>query len=205
MALKLGCQSGWQLLGKLGAGGEQNRRSQGVVLGLGHQIGGHLIGLGRVVSDHQDLTGACERIDRYPSVDGLFGQGDVEVARTADHIHPGDGFGPVGQGPNRLGATDAVHLFHARQVGGGKHGGIGFTTGPRRGHHDEPGHASHLGWHRIHQHRAGVGGPATRHIQPCPLHRPPAPAEQFAMGSGDGQILGPLVLVKGQDPPVGQL
>ena len=79
-------------------GGDQDRGRQGIVLGLGHQIGGHLFRHGGVVGDDQHLAGARQGIDAHLAVDGFLGQGHVEIARSADHIHPGDRFGAPGQG-----------------------------------------------------------------------------------------------------------
>ena len=205
VARQLPLQGGRYRLGQVLAGGEQDGGGQGVVFRLGQQIRRHLVGLGGVVGDHQHLAGAGQGVDRHPAVHHLLGQGHVEIARPTDHIHPGDALGAIGQGRHRLGAAHPVDLIHPGQVGGSQHGGVGSALGTRGRDHHQPLHPGHLGRHRIHQHRAGVGGPATGHVQASPLHRPPAAPQLFAMGAFQVQIGGELALVKGQDPPVGQL
>ena len=153
---QLGLQGGRQGRRQLLAGGEQNRRRQGVVFGLGQQIGGHQLRRGRVIGNHQHFAGASQRIDRYAPINGLLGQGDVEVAGAGDHIHPRDGLGAVGQGCDRLGAPHPVQLAHPGQVGRRQHRGVGFAARPRWRHHHQPLHAGDDRRHGIHQHGAGV-------------------------------------------------
>ena len=159
-----------------GAGGDQDGGRQGIVLRLSHQIGRYLVGPGGVVGDHQHLAGAGQRIDPHLAVHRLLGQGHPEVAGPADHIDPGDRGGSVGQGSDRLGPAHPVHLPHPRQMGRRQHRGVGLPARPRRGDHHDPLHTGHPGRHRIHQHRARVGGPSPRHVEPRPLHRAPAAA-----------------------------
>ena len=91
---------------QFGAGGDQDRRRQGIVFGLGHQIGSDMLRPGGVVSNDQDLAGARQGVDAHQAVHRFFGQGHPEVSRPADHIHPGYGFGTPGQGSDRLGSAD---------------------------------------------------------------------------------------------------
>ena len=134
------------------------------MLGLGQQVGGHLVCPGAVVGDHQHLTGPCQRIDCHAAVDRFFGQGHVEVAGAADHVDPGNGGGTEGQGADRLGAPNPIHLLDPGQVGGRQHGFMGLAAGAWGRHHHEPLHPGYPRRHSIHQHGAGVRSPPPRHI-----------------------------------------
>ena len=164
MVFKLGLQGCRHGGGQLRAGGQQDRGCQGVVLGLGQQVGGHLIGPGAVVGDHQHLTGPCQRIDCHAAVDRFFGQGHVEVAGAADHVDPGNGGGTEGQGPDRLGAPNPINLLDPGQVGRRQHGFMGLAAGAWGRHHHEPLHPGYPRRHSIHQHGAGVRSPPPRHV-----------------------------------------
>ena len=108
-----------------------------------------------------------------------------------------------------LSPMDYIHrtgrTARAGQVRCRQHGGVRLTAGAWGRHHHHPLHPGHDGRHGIHQHSAGVGGAAARHVEAGPLHRPPAAAQQFAVGAGDGQVGRALTLMEGQDPRVGQL
>ena len=190
---------------QLFTGGDQNGCRQRIVLRLGHQVGGHLVGPGGVVGDHQHLAGARQGIDPHLAVHSLLGQGHPEVARPADHIHPGNGGGAVGQSGDRLGPADPIHLPHPGEMGGRQHRGVGLPIRARRRDHHDPRHAGHTGRHGVHQHRARIRSPTAGHVEACPRHGPPAAPEPLAMGSAHRQVGGKLVTMKGRDPVVGQL
>ena len=172
---------------------------------LGQQIRGHLVRLGRVVGDHQHLARSRQGIDAHLAVHRLLGQGHVDVARSADHIHFVDAFGAVGHGGDRLGTTDAQHAADTGQMGGSQNNGIHLTIPTRRRADHCVAHAGHPGGNGIHQHRAGVGRTASRHVKTSPLHRSPAAAEPFAVGSIHADVRRPLALMEFADAPVGQL
>jgi len=53
--------------------------ARGSCSGLGHQIGGHLLGLGAVVGDHQEPRLDLQGVDANQAIDASC-QGHVEVA-----------------------------------------------------------------------------------------------------------------------------
>ena len=176
MSLQLLLNRAGNGLRELLAGGQQDGRRQGVVLRLSQEIGRDMLGVGAGIGNHQHFAGARQGIDRDPPVDRFFGQGHIEIARTANDVHPRDGFRAVGQRSDGLGATDPIDLVDAREVRGGQDGGVDATVGTGRGDHDHPLHSSHLRGNGVHQHRARVAGTASGHVQTGALHRPPAPA-----------------------------
>jgi len=90
------------------------------------------------------------------------------------------------------------------QVGGRQHGGIGFPNPARGGHQLDALHPRHLRGDGVHQHGAGVGSSPPWHVKARPFHGPPTASETFAMGSQDGQVHGPLLLVEREDAAMGQ-
>ena len=64
--------------------------------------------------------------------------------------------------------------------------------------------AGHTGRDRIHQNSAGIGSASTGHVQPRPLHRPPAASQLLAVGPFHADVLRTLALVKFADAPMGQ-
>ena len=192
-------------VGQCRVGGDQHRRRQGVVLRLRQQIRCHLIGLGGVVCDHQHFAWSRQGIDGHLAVHRLFRQGDVEVSGATDHVHLGNALAAVGHGGDSLGTSEAEHRFHAGQVGRCQHHGVHrtITSGGGTDHHVFD--AGDPGWHRIHQHGAGVSRPSSGHVETRPLHRPPAPPKLFAVGARHRQIAGTLALVEVGDAAMGQL
>ncbi len=61
--------------------------------------------------------------------------------------------------------------------------------------HDDARDAGHAGRHRVHQHRAGIGGGAARHIEADTVERGPAPAEPGAGLIGEARVFGQLAAV----------
>ena len=96
------------------------------MLGLGDQVGGDELGLGRVVGQHDDLARAGDAVDGDLAEDVLLGQGDEQVARPDDHVHRRHALDAVGQRRHRLGAADAVDLGR-RPVRGRRPAGRGCT------------------------------------------------------------------------------
>ena len=108
-----------------------------VVLGLGDQVGGDVIGQGGVVGQDHHFRRAGQAIDGHLSEDVLLGQGDEDVAGADDHVDGGQAFDAVGQGRHRLGPADAVDLVDAQLVTGGQQIAVAGPVGGRRHHHGD--------------------------------------------------------------------
>ena len=131
---------------------EQNRAGHGVVLGLGEEIRGDPLRIGRRVGDHHDLARPRDHVDAHVAEHPALGQRHVDVARPHDLVHAPDGLRAVGQRGHRLGAADPVGLGHSRHASGGEHGGVERLVGDgRRDEHDLL-HARHA--RRDHRHQA---------------------------------------------------
>ena len=174
------------------------------MLRLSQQVGRHLLRLGALVSDHENFAGTSQRIDAHLAVDRLLGEGDVDVARAADHIHLGNAFSAESHRSNGLSATDAHHRVNAGQMRGCEHDGIHLTIGPGGGADHNLFNAGHTGRDRVHENGAGVGSASTGHVEPRPLHRPPAASQLLAVGPFHADVLRTLALVKFADAAMGQ-
>ena len=123
--LQLGGQRGVGGVRKLAAGRHQNAGRHLVVLGLTDQIGGDVLGVGRVIGQDRDLGGPGFGVDAHPRADQALGRRDVDVARAGDHVNRRQ-FGAVGVDAavrhqrHRLGPPDRPHLVDAEQPGGGQ-------------------------------------------------------------------------------------
>jgi hypothetical protein len=100
------------------------------VLGLTDQIGGDVLGVGRVIGQDCDLGGPGFGVDAHPRADQAFGGGHVDVARAGDQVN-GRQFGAVGVDSavrhqrHRLGPPDCPYVIDAEQPGGGQDRGMG--------------------------------------------------------------------------------
>ena len=106
--------------------GDQDAAGLGVVLGLGQEVGGHVLGVGGGVGQDHDLGGPGLRVNADHPPHRPLGGGHVDVARAGDHVHrlaqhltPGVGTvhvvldgGAVGQHGNGLRPADGVDLLH---------------------------------------------------------------------------------------------
>ena len=130
--LELKGDLGSDRLGQRRIGGDQNGSGQRVVLGLGQQISSHLGRHSALVGDHQHLAGTRQGIDAHLAIDGLLGQGHIQVSGAADHIHFRHAFGAESHGGHGLGASDPHHGADAGEVGCGEHHRVHMTIGSGR-------------------------------------------------------------------------
>ena len=92
--------------------GDENRRSQFVVFGLGQQIGGQMGGVVGAVGHHENLTGSGNHVNGHLSKHLPFRFGHIGVAGANDFIDPGYRFGAVGHGRHGLGAAQLENPVH---------------------------------------------------------------------------------------------
>jgi hypothetical protein len=107
----------------------------GIVLGLGEQIGGDVVRIGRLVGQHHHLAGPGEAIDGDLAEDVFLGEGDEDVSRADDHVHGGDLIDAERERRHRLGTADAVDFADAQLVAGGQQ--IGIVSTGLGGRHDD--------------------------------------------------------------------
>jgi len=134
-----------------------------------------------------------------PTIPDLpLGGRDVHVARTDDHVDGPDRLGPVRESGDRLRAADPVHLVHAGEGGGrqrdGRHPAVGVGGHAERDLRD----TRHACGDRGHEHGRGIGGAATRHVQPGSIDRHDELAEQHAVPL-DPHVAAELGFVVGGD------
>ena len=133
------------------------------MFGLAEQIHGHPLSRCAAIGQDQNFRGAGDHVDAHGAKHSLFGAGHIGVARTGDFVDLGDGGGAVGQRSHGLRATHRESAAHTGHTGGGQHQGVAHACW-RGHHHDDLLHPGHMGGNRVHQHRGGVSGFATRHI-----------------------------------------
>ena len=147
------------------------------MLGLDDEVDGDERGRRSGTGHDDDLGGAGEgRRHAYNPADLAFRLGDVGIAGAGDDVDPGDGGGPVGHGPDRLGAADPVDLADAGDGGRRQRGVVDLAVARRRhAERDAPTPATRAGA----AHMRTVGGiePArpARRCRPVPPGVPGAP------------------------------
>ena len=135
-----------------------------IVLGLGHQIGGHEVGMSRFVGDHHHFRRSGNLVDIHQPVDLPLGRRYVGVAGTHDLVDPGHGFGPVGQGGDRLGAPHPVDLLQSQLGQSRRHHRVGLEPGIGGDHHNAA-HPRDLSRDSVHEQAGRIGRGSPRHIQ----------------------------------------
>ncbi len=96
----------------------------GRMFGLAEHVGGDPGGIGGVVGDDEDLTGAGEAVDIDQAEDLFFGELAPPVAGPDDFIDAFDSIGAEGEGGDGLGAADAVDVVDAEFVADSHNGGV---------------------------------------------------------------------------------
>ena len=111
-------------IGEPGAVGHEDRLRRRIMFGLGQEVGGDPVGIGRRIGEHQHFRRAGDHVDADRAEDAALGGRHIGVAGPDDLGDRGDGLGAIGERRDRLRAADAVNLVDAGE------------TGPRRGRAD---------------------------------------------------------------------
>ena len=169
------------------------------MLGLDDQVDRRELGRRRLIGDHHDLRRAGERRRHADHARDLaLRERHVHVPRPDDHVDGPDRLGPVRESGDRLRAADPVHLVHAGEGGrcqrDGRHAAVGIGRYAER----DLGDASDTCRDCGHEHGRGIGGAATRHVQPGSIDRHDELAEQHAVPL-DPHVAAELGFVVGGD------
>ena len=146
------------------------------MLGLAEQVGGDPVGVGAFVGHHENLRWSGDGIDTNRPENLALGLGDIGIAGADNLVDRRKVSSPESEGGDGLGAADRIKFIHTRLEGGigNRRGELAARRG--RGHHDAV-DTGNLGWNRVHQHRARIGGKPARHIDADAVQRRPLPAE----------------------------
>eukprot|EP01022_Parablepharisma_sp_SALTPOND_P017907 TRINITY_DN290_c1_g1_i2.p1 TRINITY_DN290_c1_g1~~TRINITY_DN290_c1_g1_i2.p1 ORF type:complete len:1623 (-),score=570.02 TRINITY_DN290_c1_g1_i2:20056-24924(-) len=178
----------------VGIRAQQDGLRQLVVLGLREQVHGDPVGIGGTIADDQDFRGAGDHVDAHHAEHAALGGGHIGIAGADDLVHLRDGRGAIGQRADGLRAADGEDAVHAGNGGGRQHQFVLHAI--RRGHdHDDFLHAGHLGRNRIHQHRRGIGGLATGHVDAHAIQRRDLLAQLGAIGFAVEETVGAAFLL----------
>ena len=142
--------------------GERHRRF--IVLRLGHQIGGHMVGMSRIVGNHHHFRRAGNLVDVHLPEDLPLGRRYVGVSRTHDLVDSGHGFGPVGQGGDGLGSPHPVDLLQSQFGQRRRHHRVGLEAGIGSGHHNSV-HPRNLRRDSVHEQAGRIGRGPPWHIE----------------------------------------
>ena len=152
-------------------GGDHDARGVGIVLGLGHHLGGGEPRVGGVVGEHEHFGRAGGRIDDDVAGDLGLGLGHPAVSGPDDRVDPGHGLGPVGEGRDRTGSAEREQAVGSGDRARGEHLGGRASVRPGGRAHDDLPDAGSSGGHDAHQHRARVGRAAAGRVDAGPVHR----------------------------------
>ena len=175
--------TGRDLRNEFGIRTQQNRLRQFVMLGLGEQVNGDPVRIGRGIGDDQHFRWSGHHVDADGAEDATLGRRHVGIAGTDDLVHLRDGLRAVGQRRHGLRAADSEYAVDADQAGGGQHQRI-LLAARSRHDHDQFADSRHLGRQRIHQHRTRVGRLAARHVKADPVQRRDFLPESRTVGFG---------------------
>ena len=156
--------------GKSFAVGDQNGTGKLIVLCLAQKIRCHVGRIAFSVSDHQDLTGACDHVDGNLTKDLLLGLCHESIAGTHDLIHLGYALGAVGQGGDCLGAAHLENLIHTGNFGGCQDHRVKAAVSAGRGHHVNFRTACDFGGDGVHQHGGRIGGSTAGDVNAHPFN-----------------------------------
>ena len=78
------------------------------MLGLGEEIRGDPLGVGRIIRDNEDLARARQKIDGDVPEDLALCFDHIRVSRSKDFLDRPDGFRSEGQGGDRLGPANPM-------------------------------------------------------------------------------------------------
>ena len=191
--------------------GDEHRRCQRVVLGLGDQVRGDVIGIRAVVGEHGDLGGAGLGVDADDPLQQALGGGDVDVARTGDEA---DGVADltvvldaVREGSHGLGTTHGPHLVHTQEGARGEDRRVRPATvvALRRARDGQARHLRELGGHDVHDDAARVHGQTAGHVEADPVDGHPALGDRAPVGDLRGGVGPALVGVNDARPADGLL
>ena len=174
------------------------------MLCLGQKIDRHPVGIVAGVGDHQNFGGAGDHVDADLAEDPPLGRRHPGVAGSGDLVHRRDALGAPGKRGDGLGAADAPDLVDAGEAGGQQHQRVHLALRCRH-RHGQTLHPGDAGRYRVHQHRGGVGGKPSRHVEPGCVNRRPAPAEKRTALVFPAGVLGQLAGVVGAYAFGGQL
>ena len=173
------------------------------MLGLAQQIQRDPVGVIVPVGDDQNLGRTRDHVDADTPEDPALGGGDKGIAGAGDLVHRGYGLRAIGQGGNRLRATDAVDRIHPRNARGQQHQRIHHPVGHGAAD-DQPLYPGHAGGNGVHQYRGRIRRKPPRHIKPRRRNRGPAPAKSRTGGIFPHLIHRPLAVVIGTDAVGGE-
>ena len=151
-------------LGDSPVGCEQDGAGHGIVLRLGKKVRRDIAGIGGLVRDHKDLTGACHRVDARDAEAGFLGQGNENIAGACDLVDAGDGLCAIGHGRDRLGAAHLVDLVRTGNIGCDDGAGCRFALCIGGCRDDDLSDARHFGRYHVHQDAGWIDRSSAGHI-----------------------------------------
>ena len=141
------------------------------MLCLRQKVCRHIPGICRFIRDHQNLAWACNGINAYVAVHGLFGQGHIDIAWSYDLIYLWNALGSIRQRANCLGSAHLIDGSSACLMGGDQGIRGNFPVLIRRRHHHNLFYACHFRRYDVHQHGGWVYCLSARHVYAYPLKR----------------------------------
>lgn len=169
------------------------------MLRLGKQIGRHIAGIGGLISQYQNLTGACDGINTYVAIYGLLCQSHIDIAGPHDLVYLRHTLRTESQRRDGLGSTHLVDLIHARLTG--CHQGIRRYLAVLSGRcgHDNTLHTGHLGRGHVHQNGGRIDCLAAGYIDATGGDGPDFLAKQGAVRLAVEPAVTALLLVVAAD------
>ena len=169
-----------------------------VVLGLGDQVGGQVVGCRAVVGQDRDLGRTGLGIDADDSAQQSLGRRDVDVAGSGHQVDPRHPLDPVGEHRDRLRPADRVDLVDPQQRARRQHGRVRPAAElrlRRRGRpRSSPTPATCAGTTFMTT-LDGIGDQPAGHVQPDPADRRPALGDRGAGRNVDPDVGRTLRLV----------
>ena len=137
----------------------EDRAGVSIVLGLGHEIRRHQLGVRARVGEHHELGGPGQHVDADIAVDELLRRAHPLVAGAHNQVAALDRLGAVGERRNRLRAAHADDAVRSRERGRREHEVARVRTRDL-----DPAHSRHPRRDHAHQHRGRQGIAPSRRV-----------------------------------------
>ena len=171
----------------------------GTMLGLGQQIGGNKLRIGRFVRQNQEFTRTRKQIYRYVPEHQSFGGNNVNVPRPKDFLHAPDRLRSESHGRDGLGAAHSINLRRARPPRCKQQSRVYTAILAARCTHHDFRTASHMRQRYRHQSSGNQRGCAAGNINADALERIESLPNRRAVGVPHLPCLAPRFLRKRGD------
>src|ERR1039457_790460 len=150
--------------------GNKDRRCQFIMFSLREKVGGDMSRTAGTVADHQYLARPRDHVYPHLPEYQLFGGSNIDIPRTGNLVHPGNGCSTVGECRYRLGSADPEYPVNSGERSSHQDMMVYLSIRGRNNHYDFV-NPCHPGRNGIHDHTGRIACLAPGDINPYSLER----------------------------------